>query len=207
MMLNLNSVKTIINNNIKNIIINRTKLFFCVIFIFGLWLGVDQYLKNISYFDKIIINCINYITENSYLKSVILISMINLLIINTAFFSGFNCLGLPIIIISPLLYGILIGIINSWLFISNKINGVFYSSINIIPFALIISILIFITCSNSFDLSKKSVKGLIYGEQTGRGEIKNIFINHLIVSAVIIITSSLQTLLIIKLTDKLITTI
>ena len=188
----------------ENIIINRKKLLFCFIFVFGLWFGTAQYIKNSEFFNIIAVKSFNYLTESNYLKSFILLSFINLLIINIAFFSGFNALGLPIILISPFCYGTFTGVVNSWLFVSNKINGVFYSLINIIPFALITSIFIFITCSSSFYFSSKSAKALIFGEATGRGEVKQFLIKHIMISVVILIISFLQTFLIIKLTEKLI---
>ena len=139
----------------------------------------------------------------SFVKLVTAFISTYILCILVTFFSSFNALGLPLIMICPTASGTIFSLINSHLYNSYRIDGVIFSIVLIIPAAVVFSILLLTACNEALIMSG-TVAQTIFTKQAGnRGELRDFFIRYLIITAVCIVISIIQSACIYKLGELL----
>ena len=176
---------------------NRIKLLIIGIFLIGLWLGTILSIKN-SYVSEFVKNSLNYLINSDYIKSLKVLALVKSGAILAVFISGFSACGLVTSIGLPCVYGIVFGAVNSYIYSNYKLNGVFFTLIIIIPFAVVTALLITALSDNAVNLTKKVMKSLAFGEAGKRGEAKLYFYTGLIVTAVECVLTLLQSFLLSK---------
>lgn len=197
LMLNIRELKQkgdIYKNTIYS---NRIKLLIIGIFLAGLWLGTMLVIKN-GYINNFIKNGINYLINSDYIKTLKVIAVLNSGAILVVFISGFSACGLVTSIGLPCVYGIICGAANSYIYSNYKLNGVFFTLIIIIPFAVVTTLLITALSDSAVNLTKKVMKSLAFGEAGKRGEVKLYFYTGGIVIIVECVSALLQSFLITK---------
>ena len=176
---------------------NRIKLLIIGIFLIGLWLGTILSIKN-SYISEFVKNSLNYLINSEYIKSLKVLTLVKSGVILAVFISGFSACGLVTSIGLPCVYGIVFGAVNSYIYSNYKLNGVFFTLIIIIPFAVVTALLITALSDNAVNLTKKVMKSLAFGEEGKRGEAKLYIYTGLIVTAVECVLTLLQSFLLSK---------
>lgn len=205
MRFNTGTLRDIFAKTSSEIINNKNKLLFMLIFIIGLYLGKVLYLNNYEYLSSLISECFVFISGAGFTVGLAVLFALNAALPVISFFNGFNALGLPVITIIPPVCGILWGTVISCLYAKFNLNGVFYSILSIIPFTVVAVLFLISSCSSSIGLSSKTAKSVILGEPASRGEVRSFLFSHLIMLGIVLLCSLLQFLLIGKLTEKLLT--
>ncbi len=199
------TVKEIFAKAINEVIVNKNKLLFMLLFVMGLFLGKTLYINNCDHFSNIISEYFDFISASKLSTGLLILFALNASLPVIAFFNGFNALGLPVITVIPSIFGVISGAVISCLYAEFNLNGVFFSVISILPFSVVAVLFIIASCNSSIRLSCKTAKSVLFGESTNRGEVRSFLISHLIMLGIILICSLLQFLLISKLTEKLLT--
>ncbi len=176
---------------------NRIKLLIIAIFLTGLWLGTILCIKN-SYISAFIKNSMDYLINSDYIKSLRILTLLKSGAIIAIFISGFSACGLVTSIGLPCVYGIICGAVNSYIYSNYKLNGVFFTLIIIVPFAVVTTLLITTLSDNAVNLTKKVMKSLAFGEASKRGETKLYAYTGLIVVAIECVLALLQSFLLSK---------
>ncbi len=203
MKLNIGSLKDIFIKTLSEIATNKNKILFMLVFIIGLFFGKTLYLNNYEYLNTLFSKCFVFMSDSRLAIGLCILFLLNTGLLIISFFNGFNALGLPIITVIPSVFGVVLGAVTSCLYAEFYLNGVFFAVLSIIPFSLISALFIIASCNSSVRLSSKTAKSVLFGEATSGGEVKSFLISHLIMLAVILISSLLQFLLISKLSEKL----
>ncbi len=201
--LNLKELKTYTSEWLEEIIKNRRKLMLTVLSVFGLWYGTRLYINYsaniIEVLNRLIQPFINHLT----LKSFVVLLILNLMPVLLSFLSGFFVFGMPLSMVSPCISGALTGAVNAWIFSTYRLNGVFFSLLSIIPFAIVTTIMLLVSCNESIILSGQLSKSVFLKETGERGEVKDFFIRHIIIMAVTVAVTFLQVITITNLCGKL----
>ncbi len=200
---NLKDTKIIVLNSFEKIIKNRRKLILTVLSVFGIWCGTKIYTTEPATICKYLSAYAEIMTQQHITEAYIILLVINILPIIITITNGFFAFGTPIITISPYLSGVFIGIINAWSFNVYRLNGVFFSLLSVIPFAVIIIIMLINSSNESMNVSKKIAKSIFLKETGDRGEVKEFFIKQSITIALIIIITLLQVAILKVLYNKL----
>ena len=203
MTVNLKDIKTVTSDFLEKIIKNRRKLILTVLSVFGLWCGTKIYITEPEMVSNYLSNYTETIAQQHLTKAYIILLIINILPIVISMKNGFYALGSPIIMLCPCLSGILTGVINAWTFNNFRLNGVFFSLLSIIPFAVITMIININSSNESLDLSKVIAESLLLNKTNSRGEVKGFLIKQTVTIAIISILTLLQTIIIRVLADKL----
>jgi hypothetical protein len=201
--LNLKEVRNYTSGWFAEIIINRLKLILTVLAVFGLWCGTRLYISYNANISELMNRFSAVFSSRSIIKSFIVLLVINLMPILLSFLNGFFVFGMPFSMICPCLSGVLTGAVNAWIFSDYRLNGVFFSLLSVIPFAVAITIMLLISCNESIILSGQLSKSVFLKETGDRGEVRDFFIRHIIIIAVTAVISFLQVILIINLCGKL----
>lgn len=176
---------------------NHTRILIIALYLIGIWAGTMLYKNNYD-ISSLTLKGINYIFNSDLLKIFALLMLIKTGSALLVFLCGFSACGMPLIIGLPCIYGIICGLINSCIYQTYKLNGVFFSLIIIVPFAVITSLAITALADNSLNLSKQIVKILALGEAGKRGDVKKYIIYGVIITAGLCITQFIQAILILK---------
>ncbi len=203
MRVNTGTLKEAFTKSANEVIANKNKLLFMLLFILGLFFGKTLYLNNTLSFGNLISEFFGFITASKLSSGLAVLFALNALLPVITFFNGFNALGLPVITIIPSIFGVVSGAVISYLYAQYNLNGVFFSVISIIPFSVVAVLFVIASCNSSLKLSCKTAKSVLLGESTNRGEVRSFLISHLIMLVVILVSSFLQFLLISKLAEKL----
>jgi len=203
MILNSKYIKNYASEWLEEIIKNRRKLILTVLTVFGLWCGTKVYISHSVNVSDLLSISLRLMAERKLIKVCIILLLINLIPIFISFLNGFFAFGMPVSMLSPCLSGVLTGVINAWLFSTYKLNGVFFSLVAVVPFAVAITIMLLVSCNESIMLSGQLTK-LIFLKETGeRGEVKDFFVRHLIIISVTVAITLLQTVVTVNLYGKL----
>ena len=203
MTVNLKDVKNYATDWLDEIIKNRRKLILTVLSVFGLWCGAKVYIEYSYNVSEFLSTLMRLVSEGRILKAFVMLLIINLVPILLSFLNGFFAFGMPLSMLSPCLSGIIIGVINAWLFSAYRLNGVFFSLLSLVPFAVGITIMLLVSCNESILLSGQITK-LIFLKETGEsGEVKDFFIRHLIIISVSVAITLVQTVVMVNLYGKL----
>ena len=203
MTVNLKNIKFISSDIFEQIIKNRRKLLLTVLSVFGLWCGTRIYITESEIISEYFSFYTEIIKNQQISKAYIILLIINILPFLITFKNGLFALGSAVIMFCPCLSGILTGVINAWSYNNFRINGVFFSLLAIIPFAVIINIII-ITSSDKSIIVSKTITELLFSDKSGnRGEVKEFFIRQLIIFAFIVAITALQIIVVKLLLNKL----
>lgn len=201
--LNLKDVKSYTTEWFEQLTKNRRKLILTVLSVFGIWCGTKLYISCTDNISEILSNVLQIFSNRLILKTFIVLIIINLMPVIISFLNGFFVFGMPFLMLSPCLSGVLIGIVNAWIFSVYKLNGVFFSLLSVIPFAVAVMIMLLVSNNESIALSVQLSKAVFLNETGDRGEVKDYFIRHTIIIAVIVAVTLLQSTVIINLSGRL----
>lgn len=176
---------------------NQIRILIVLIYLAGLWLGTMLYIKNNSV-SNIAQSSLDYLINADYIKIFSILVAAKAGTIATIFISGFSACGLLPCIGLPCIFGIICGTLNSCIYSSYRLNGVFFSLIIIIPFAVVTSLLITALSDNAINLSKQLMKSLALGEGGKRGEAKTYIYSGVIIIIIECVIDLLQAFLISK---------
>ncbi len=79
--------------------------------------------------------------------------MFNVLFLIFTFFTGLNCLGIPIVLSIPIIKGIGYGMLSGYLLTFYKMSGIGYYLLTIYPGAMIIVVILVLACSSASNMS------------------------------------------------------
>lgn len=197
LMLNFRDLKQKSDNLKITLFSNHIRILIIVIYLAGLWLGTMLYINN-GYISSVAKNGIDYLITAEYVTTLMVLLAVKAGTISAIFISGFSACGLPASVGLPCIYGIVCGVINSCIYSTYKLNGIFFSLIIIVPLAVITSLLITALSDNAINLTKKLVKALTFGEADKRGEAKTYIYSGLIIIAIECAVDLLQAFIISK---------
>ncbi len=181
---------------------NIEKLLLIGLIIIGIRIGSMIFSGN-NDISEYAVKALNYILHADLKHIFMIFAAINIITVLLVFTSGFSACGLPATIISPCIYGILCGIASCCAYNIYKINGVFFSLILIVPFAVLISVLIILISNESIKLSKQIIKSIGFGDVSGRGDVKVFLAKGITGCGIALITSFVQSLLISQIGEKI----
>ena len=202
LVLNVKDLKIKFESIARQITDNRRKLLIAIMAIVGIWIGVLFYNKNTtadSFADK----AINYIVSCSFIKAFIILGAINLAVVLIVFLSGFSAFGLTNAILIPCVYGLIYGLICSHIYKTFSLNGVFFTVVTIVPFAVISTILLIISCNDTIDISGSIIKSIFFAQTGDRGDVKNYTLRHIVIILILSACSLLQAISITYIGEKI----
>ncbi len=200
--LNFKEIRSRSFDIVKSFRENTDKVLLILLLIVGIRLGAMMYSENCELADYAV-KSFNYVLKSAFKEAFLIFAGINGITLIIIIISGFSACGLPASLGLPCVYGIVCSVVISCAYNVYKINGVFFALILIVPFAVLISILMIGISNDSIDLSKKIISAIGFGDVSGRGEVKAFLIKGAAAMAITLIASLIQSLLIIKIGEKI----
>lgn len=131
------------------------------------------------------------ILEYSFTKLIIISICIYMIPLIISFISSFSAIGMPVIIMLPVIIGFVVSNICSFLYSSYRIDGVIFTILLIFPSAIINTLLFLIGCNESLILSGIITRNIFSVSKEGRGDLRLFFLRYIIIAAITIVTAAI----------------
>lgn len=173
----------------KEDIINNWRLILLfLMFLSGVLLGAVTFKNFDESITGILQNKLPEMLEYSFSKLFFMILAASLIPLLICFINSFSALGLPMILIIPLLCGFGISLISSYFYSAYKVDGAIFSILLILPAAIINTLMLLICSNESLILSGIISRNVFSVSKEGRGKLKSFFARYLVGAVIIDLT-------------------
>lgn len=201
--LNLKNVKPHMNDFAKALSNNWRLLLMTALFCCGLVTGTSLIMRYGDGMGAYVKTLIEKLFMQKLSRDFLVLAGEGLLLNLLVFVSGLCAVGLPLILLSPCIQGIIIGSVCSYLYTVYQIDGVIFSLVIIVPFCAVSVLMLLIGCNEAIIMSSGIIKAVLKSGENGRGEVKAYLIRGIIIAIVTSISTLLQSICIVGFGEKL----